>query len=199
MDATTHAFIDTLTTEDEALDAINAIRARFDLAGTEFCLADVTEAVREALREADPALAEAFTSDITERVKGTYYWRKLRDIMAERGSVTIADAVAEACGPFTDDSGAEFAAQLLVQHGKTHVAAIEGVGFHDPAAAYTWAAGHLGSSVVTVLDSRPDECDLHVPTDALIHGTIESVALRVTTEHGLTPARFVATTTGAGA
>lgn len=194
MDATTQAFIDTLTSEDEALAAINALRARFDLAGTEFCTADVTEAVREALREADPALAEAVTSDITERVKGTYYWRKLRDIMAERGSVTIADAVAEACRPLTD--GEEVTAQLLVTHGQAHVVAIEGLGFHDAEVAYTWASGHLGAQVATVLDSRPEDCDLHVPTSSLTHGTIDGIALVAGTTSGDEQARFVAAPAG---
>lgn len=194
MDTTTHDFIDTLTTEDDALDAINAIRARFDLAGTVFCTADVTETVRAALAEDHPDLADALAPDIAERVKDTYYWRKLGDIMSDRGGETIADAVTDACGPLAGDADAEYTAQLLVQHGQTHIVAIEGIGFFDAGTAYTWAAGHLGSSVATVLESRPNECDLHVPTDALFHGTIESIALMVKTSDSHNPARFVATT-----
>lgn len=192
MTTTLNDFIATLATEDDALEAINAIRARFDLAGTMFCTADVTETAREAIGEDHPDLADALVAALTERVKGTYYWRKLGDIMSERGSETIADAVAETCHPLTSDD-AEYSAHLCIMRGGQLVTAVEGLGFRDAQVAYTWAAGHLGSQVSTVLESRPKNCDLHVPTSALLHGTIEGVALVATTDDDTKEDRVVIT------
>lgn len=200
MSTTIDDFVNTLATEGDALDAFNAIRARFDLAGTVFCTADITETIREMLGEEQPTLVPVLIDAITQDVKDSYVWRKLGDIMSERVSAAIADVVIDRCLPFAPESGLTYTAQLLAaaDDDGTTVVAVEGIGFVDAGGAYEWAAGHLGSPVLTVIGTHPTECDLHVPVDARLDTSIESVALVATDADGRVKARFVASpTTGA--
>lgn len=75
MSTITSDLIDKIHTEYAALDAITAIKAKFDLAGTVFCTADVDDMAAAVLE--DHPLANAYTQAIVEQVKASYGWRKM--------------------------------------------------------------------------------------------------------------------------
>jgi len=79
--------------EDAAHSLVHRLRDRFDWAGTYFCRTDVEDAVRDALLEREEEKTEARVSELTDKVMGSRYYRKLGDRFAERGNETIADTV----------------------------------------------------------------------------------------------------------
>lgn len=85
-------------TEDEAIDTIHALRARFDWSGTEFMHSDVEEMVREQLISHLLVPTDEQIAELVEQITGGYAYRKLADRFAELGNQILLDAVIDATG-----------------------------------------------------------------------------------------------------
>ena len=91
-----------IRTEEQAMNAINSIRARFDLVGTEFGRADVEDYVGAALAELPNDVAEFLTPRYVEAMVNGFSLKALRDIIISRGNEHLDDSVAEMIGIPTD-------------------------------------------------------------------------------------------------
>lgn len=98
--ATTDEFIDSIKTEDDALDAIHRLRTKFDMSGTMFVRQDVTHAVINVMSEAPEEVAEFMTPHIVQEVMDDTRWKRLQDTLAERGNEAVGDIVVDICGLF---------------------------------------------------------------------------------------------------
>lgn len=86
-------------TEAEAMALVHGIRGRFGWVGTEFCLGDV----RDAIRESDGGPEDTEVEAVLDRVIDDPRWHNLGDILSERGNETISDLVADLL-PDADDA-----------------------------------------------------------------------------------------------
>lgn len=147
----TEAFLSTITTESEALDAISDIKARFNLTGTLFTPTDVSDMVYSAMPAfvTDSAFQEALCAGVVDNVTREYEYRKLGDILSERGNDTLAGAVDSVLGLLEDGAGYTFTVRLLVYRDPQPplFPAIVRAGFPTATEALQWAQARMGTMV----------------------------------------------------
>lgn len=104
-----------IRTEEQAMDAINNIRSRFALSGTEFGRADVTDHVRETLEGLPADAIEFLTPLYVEAImEEGHALKSLRDIIISRGNEHLSDSVGEMIQfPTTPPFGPEYALQVI--------------------------------------------------------------------------------------
>lgn len=102
-----------LRTEEQAMDEIASIRARFDMVGTEFVKADIEDHVRGILEELPSDVAECLAPIYVQQMVEGFSWKALRDIIIARGNEHLGDSVAEMVGIPTDAQfGPEYAIRV---------------------------------------------------------------------------------------
>lgn len=94
----TEEIISGIETEEQALEAISSLRAKFDMRGTEFTREDIKDAVDSTLSEAPEDVAEFLASCFVQVILDDPYWKRLPDVLSERGNEVLGDAAADACG-----------------------------------------------------------------------------------------------------
>lgn len=162
-------FLGTLTNEADALDAITAIRERFNFTGTLFTPTDVSDMAGNVLSNFDAAdFEEAFRDGIVQEVTHGYEYRKLGDILSERGNETLGDAVVSAVSLLEEGTGYTFTVRLLVYRDiePPLFPAIDRAGFTSATDAFQWARSRMGTLVTSptdgveslVLDTAVGQC-----------------------------------------
>lgn len=145
--APVEALLGTITSESDALDTIIAIRDRFGFTGTVFTPSEVEGMASDVLSEQGNDFADAFYASVAQTVIGEYEFRKLGDMLSERGNITLGDAVASYAEALEDGNGYEFDALLLVDRDSDdpQSEALERRGFSTSQAAFQWARQYVGS------------------------------------------------------
>lgn len=180
----TDTFLDTLTTESDALDAITAIRERFNFTGTLFTGTDVEDQVdlltihSPAWRKRGHDFTDAFVGAIVKEIQSGYEYRKLGDILAERGNETLGDAAVNTVGLLEDGSRLHYDAQLLVDRDSDNTLglAVERHDFATATEAFEWARQYVGAKAVAC--TQLAEAD-HLVDEPLLEFTVSQVALVV--------------------
>lgn len=176
MGTTQKDFLDSIQTEDEALEVISSICRDFNFANITYCTGDLTELVEGYLGGYPRDFVDAFAGSVTAEVKTFYAWRKFDDVISSRAGDAIRDAAMDGAGLLEDDAR-DYLPQLLVTKAGRLTPVVEGTPFDDPSEAHEWAKGHVGSTGLDVLSSRPVECDVTVVDESLIGLPVEQVAL----------------------
>lgn len=135
----TETFLDTLATEDAALDAIHAIRERFGFTGITFTADDVAAMTASALSWHPREFSDAFFSSVIATVQGSREYRDLADTIVDSGNQALGDAMERTVGLLEDGNGYTYGAQLLVERGGALVPALGRDGFSTALAAFRWA------------------------------------------------------------
>lgn len=188
-------FLDTLTTEDDALDAITAIRERFNFTGTLFTGTDVEDQVdlltihSPAWRKRGNDFTDAFVGAIVKEIQSGYEYRRLGDILAERGNETLGDTAAHTVKLLEDGGHLHYDAQLLVNRDSDSILGpvMERRAFATATEAFGWARQYVGTKAVACIPLA--EAD-HLFDESLLEFTVSQVAL-VVRDGGTQLARFV--------
>lgn len=160
------AFIDGLDSDD-ALAVISAIRDRFGFTGTLFTPEDISSMAIAALHEHPEAFAAALTPALTQHVREGYEYRKLGDILAERGNETLGDAVTQAVGLLEAPGHYSYVPVLYVAEDGQQKPTIECTGFDTALAAYAWATTTVGTTLSDVEAAQGSPLGLVVSQVAL--------------------------------
>lgn len=191
----TETFLDALTSEEDALDAITAIRERFNFTGTLFTGTDVEDQVDSltihspAWRKRGHDFTDAFLGSIVKEIQSGYEYRKLGDILAERGNETLGDAAVSTVGLLEDGNSYDYDAQLLVDQDSDNTLglAMERSGFATANEAFQWARQYVGTKAVACVPLAESD---RLFDDYALALQVSQVALVV--RHGETQiARFV--------
>lgn len=176
------AFIDGLDADD-ALAVVTAIRDRFGFTGTLFTPEDITSITAAALEERPAQFAAAVTPAISAHVRDGYEYRKLGDILAERGNETLGDAVTQAVGLLEDGTRYGYHPVLYVAVEEGVEAVMDTDAFDDAAAACDWAGALVGHSVRDAL-AAAEAVDMRTSVrpwrdGAFLDGEVVQVAVAV--------------------
>lgn len=107
-----------IETEDQALEVIASLRAKFDLSGTEFVRKDVRDAVDNVLSEVPEEVAEFMAPHYVQAILDGTYWNRLQDILAERGNEHLGDAAADTVGALSSHPLSPDHSVIVTTHGE---------------------------------------------------------------------------------
>lgn len=181
------------STREEAFALIHALRDRHSLVGTEFSVEDVTDAIASHLDGHDPSVIEAFSDHIASEIMAEYTWRKMGDLLAERGNEALGEAVSEAIpftGILTADLDRSFAIVLGTDDSEgCRTSVIEIGGFETPDDAVAKALSLIGQTGARILSTEPAAEPL---SNDLLDRPTRGYSLAII-ENGATRAEFPAT------
>jgi len=151
-----------VTTEDDALNLINAVHAKFDLPTAVISTADITDQLRERLgRHHSPAFVHTFLGAMADDVRQTPYLTGARDHLAEEGNLLVESGVVEVEELLAPDS--DYTYGCLFQTGPDDGLHnnLEVRGFDTAEQAYQWGIDHVWLPVRRILaDAAGSPCVL---------------------------------------
>lgn len=140
----TQELLEHVTTEDDALDLINAVSARFDLPTAVIATGDICGTIHDRLGAwHSPAFIYTFMDALITQARSSCYLAGARDQLSEEGNMLVDSAVIDVEELLAPDSEFTYGCEFSVETTNGRMPALEVSGFDTAEQAYLFGIDRM--------------------------------------------------------